>query len=114
MDQLFVYSTFAFSLLSFVAQARQVPVKAYAMEAKALKSLLSGPGNWISVAEAFALDKLFGMPMAFPSLRVMATAAKNRLLFKEFPDNEKALATFEQTLREDDTIAVQYLSGPGW
>ena len=38
--------------------------------------MFGGPRHWINLPIAFMLDHLFGMPGAFPSLQLVALAAK--------------------------------------
>ena len=85
-----VYRVFMFSLFSFLAQLSVPPDTALQAEQWALRKLVRGPGSWCSAEDLFLLKDAFGFPFTFPSLKVMAKAAKLRVFEDEEIDFQKA------------------------
>ena len=73
------YNIFTVPTLEFVAQLERVPTFIAEAEAKALRSLAAGPGNWISSSDLEHLGS-FGIGTGFKQISVTAKAAKLRLL----------------------------------
>ena len=79
------YKTFVFSVLSFLLQLEDVPNSLFDVEAQTLRKFAPGPGNRVQNSDLFNLDSCFGFPLAFPSLRTTAVAAKLRIAQYEVP-----------------------------
>ena len=73
-----------------------------------------GPGNWIDLPTCFTLDRLFHMPMAFPSLRVISLAAKLRLFLTELPDNTQLVEAFRSHLFGRENVSLSSLGETTW
>ena len=73
------YSTYILSTCLFVAQLDPVPEGWEAIERRALRRLVPGPGNWCSARDLNLLRDGYGLPKAFPPLRQTALACKMRV-----------------------------------
>jgi hypothetical protein len=73
------YNTFAASTLSFIAQLECPTEQVLAAEAKGLRIMLPGPGNWFVPEDAFFLKEAYGQAKSFHSINVVAQAAKIRV-----------------------------------
>jgi hypothetical protein len=109
-----LYRVFAFSSLSFVAQAKRIPAQAFKAEKKAIMKILGGPGNWISLPIAFRMDDLFRMPGAFPSLKAVGLAAKTRLAITVFPDLSTQKQQFQHGIRSNEASCMSSLGNHNW
>ena len=105
------YRIFCFSTLTFVSQLALVREKETATEAKMLRRVMPGPGTWFQTSDLFNLQTWFKSPIVFPSLAVVARAAKLRTMSSlceryDFPKLAKRM----------DEIHVNNLDSPcqGW
>jgi len=77
------YNTFAFSVLSFVAQLENPPASAIQAERKALTRVAPGPGNWCTPEDLWHLQQAFGFSFRVRGLALTATAAQIRVVVWE-------------------------------
>ena len=74
-----VYNTYAFSVLAFLAQVCAPSPDTDAAERVGLRRAAPGPGNWCKAEDLWGLQRYYGMPASFRSLRMVAAAAKLRV-----------------------------------
>ena len=77
---LMVYRTFISSILSFIMQLGEDPPSLVEDTMSALRLLLSGPGSWITLADASHLKRSYHFPLEFSSLVSLSLACKARVL----------------------------------
>ena len=80
---IFAYNTFAVSVLTFLAQLERPPSGVRASEAKAIRNIAIGPGNWISCEDAWFLKEGYGQTKSCTSVFHMAKAAQFRVASTE-------------------------------
>ena len=77
------WNGYALSTCAFVAQLDALPAAWDAVEARALRRLVPGPGNWCQPRDLHLLRRGYHFPRAFADLRPRALAAKMRVLHFE-------------------------------
>ncbi len=105
------YRIFCFSTLTFVSQLALVREKETLTEAKMLRRVMPGPGTWFQTSDLFSLQTWFKSPIIFPSLEVVARAAKLRTM-----NSLCERYDFPKLARRMDEIHVNNLDSPyqGW
>ena len=83
---LLAYKTFISSVLSFTMQLAEDPSTLLDYSMTALRLLLAGPGNWITIADASHLKSAFCFPIEFTPLQSLSLAIKARILATIAPD----------------------------
>ena len=78
-----VYNTYMAPQLRFLLQFSPIPPSFPALEAKVFRLLLKGPGNWCKAEDMRALRRHLRFADEFRDLRLIGTAAKLRVIFKE-------------------------------
>ena len=73
------YSTYVLPILSFIGQLSAPPQEALEAEAKALRAMAPGPGNWCSMTDLLVMGESFGQARSFPGLSHMCLAAQKRV-----------------------------------
>ena len=73
------YNSFAASTLAFVAQLEPPPQSVIDAEAKGIRGLVPGPGNWCSTQDCFFLKEAFGQTKSFRSIEFVGQGAKLRV-----------------------------------
>ena len=81
-----VYKVFCVSVLSFLLQLTDLPDGMKRHEDAALRLFAPGPGNWVTPTDLFCLQQWYGFPYAFPSLEILAVAAKLRVRTHDIAD----------------------------
>lgn len=76
------YSVFVLSVLLFVCQLDSPPPEWEQAEAKAMRALAPGPGNWCTPEDLHNLTAM-GFTKGFPRLHMLATAIKFRVASNE-------------------------------
>ena len=80
-----LYNMFAVSVLQFVSQVATPPAWLLQLEDKMLRMLMSGPTSWLPTVAMYKLDREFGLPGHFHSLKCMALAAQHRVMQHTMP-----------------------------
>ena len=81
------YNTKVLSVLSFVGQFLAPSEDILSEEAKALRKLFAGPGNWISREDIFRLDDKWNPPFKVASVDIVSKAARLRVSEHERSDS---------------------------
>ena len=80
---LIAYKIYIISVLSFVAQLEEVPVRWEEHEGHILRTLIPGPFRWALPEDFRGLRRDFGFPVEAPDLRVVSQAARFRVAHRE-------------------------------
>ena len=80
-----LYNMFAVSVLQFVSQVATPPDWLLQLEQKMLRMLMSGPTSWLPRGAAHTLDRDFGLPGHFRSIKCMALAKQHQLMQHTMP-----------------------------
>ena len=78
-----VFRVYVASTLSFLLQLENLPSGWSVTEGRLFRLLVPGPFNWCTPADLHGLRRDFGFPQEFVDLRVVALAAKLRVLHQE-------------------------------
>jgi hypothetical protein len=73
------YTTYIMSTCTFIAQLDPLPPEWKAVELKAMRKLVPGPGNWCTARDLHLLKDGYHFPKAFPDLQITALACKMRV-----------------------------------
>ena len=100
-----LYCSLAVASLSFVMQICPIPAEVLVQEARALRRLAPGPGNWIPISALHNLDTLFELPASFTSLSLWGLATRARVAISDLNDcAEQKILIAKALLNEDAPI----------
>jgi len=106
------YNVFAFTTLSFVAQLESPPTLATCAEAKGLRNMLPGPGNWFIPEDAFFFKEQYGQARSFHSLKVVSQAAKLRVMHMHNTSRLKGVIPCKLSINQMSAKLKEYLFSP--
>ena len=95
---LHAYRIFIVSVLSFVMQLAEDPDVLDDYNKKALRLIMRGPGNWITVSDAVHLSSSFSFPLNFLRLENLSMACKMRVAYTVAKDCVGQMKKLEETL----------------
>ena len=95
---------FAVSVLQFVSQVATPPAWLLQLEERMVNMLMSGPTSWLPKGIVHVLDREFGLPGHFKSVKCMALSVQHRVMQHDMPQWKRASERLD--------IAADSLSAP--